>query len=1186
MPIKPPNLDDRKYADIVREARALIPQYCPEWTNLGDADPGMTLVQLFAWMTEMTIFRLNRIPDKTYIHFLNFIGEERRHAQPASAPITFQIRQDNVDVVEIPANTRISTRQKEGAEALHFLTTDRVTVHRAAVQRMVAVRAGRRPMVRELPFDVHPSRRQALLLGGGAGVQVFKLDPEEHGPTSYTPQQWLYVAHDDFGLMGTPESGGGRIQVRTAGENSLPIASMFAWEYFTGKPEMPWARVPLEAAEREVLGLPEVTLKGELPGITAIASLGHDDDPVAMPAAFDKEKFWLRAAVDYERWFAERMQQDLEIAWQDDRGGEPRALRNWEVRSAGRYLELFIQDIPPIRSGWMVRLSMVNRSLPAGERGRYFPLYRWYYRRGLEWEQIPASRVRIQGTSFLLTGPFTDMATDGYNLRAERIEAVNLAGVLDQLAVDMTWQRPVRVSLAWGPDATAAVPLPRHELPGTPFQPITTAPPLVGMKLFIGTDLLDNRAAKPVLIELDIGFESNGKPIPDPTENYTMQLAYRAWDSWRVVTADGDPYAQFALADIDRMAPRDASRRVVRIRVDQSQLRDLQRADVAGQETCWLRLELTRSALQSEAQFKKEGDHYKTAPPEVISIKLHAVRVGLVHADGSEDLDSRTYDQPLLGARTAVLEHRAANRRLTRLLARIGNRLDETRPFDPYIDLGEELADGGSDEHHALYLQLDRPLPPANRHAISFRTRGESHLPEGFVARWEILEDAGYGRTRWVRLPGLGDDAEGEVFGLQKTSPLEFRYPKPVQPSAAGAWIRGIFRVPDAGTFPALPPLSHVMLNTVEALNLHTFRLEKFSGMGVPHQAIKLRHFPLFLADRESPWSRFVASEAFEDMRVVVTEEDGVRREWRRAPGNTLLDAGPQDRTFVVDPVEGTLTFGNGIRGRIPPVGDFNIAVEIYHTVPGEAGNVAVGDVVLTEGYGDQVDGTNLLPANGGRNAESIEEIIRRAPAVLTSRDRAVTRTDFEIIAREASAEVARAACDGRLTDDGTIGVVVLPKRRDGETRPDPFLSEGLKKHVQDYLGRRCLVNVQPVVRLARFLDVDISVRVRLRPNANLILAREKATMWVRRFVDPYEGGLDGQGWTFGGTLYAQDFGRMVVDLPEVRHVMEVKLYPLGGDARGRHGWEIGQGVDVLGVGDADLFFPREIRVLTEEVEG
>ena len=79
MPIKPPNLADRRYEDILAEAEALIPQYCPEWTNLSNADPGMTLVQLFSWMTELTIYRLNRVPDKTYIHFLNFIGEEAIH---------------------------------------------------------------------------------------------------------------------------------------------------------------------------------------------------------------------------------------------------------------------------------------------------------------------------------------------------------------------------------------------------------------------------------------------------------------------------------------------------------------------------------------------------------------------------------------------------------------------------------------------------------------------------------------------------------------------------------------------------------------------------------------------------------------------------------------------------------------------------------------------------------------------------------------------------------------------------------------------------------------------------------------------------------------------------------------------------------------------------------------------------
>ena len=69
--IPSPNLDDRTYEDIVDEAIRLIPQYCPEWTNFNQSDPGITLIHLFAWMAEMIIYRLNRVPEKNYLAFLD-----------------------------------------------------------------------------------------------------------------------------------------------------------------------------------------------------------------------------------------------------------------------------------------------------------------------------------------------------------------------------------------------------------------------------------------------------------------------------------------------------------------------------------------------------------------------------------------------------------------------------------------------------------------------------------------------------------------------------------------------------------------------------------------------------------------------------------------------------------------------------------------------------------------------------------------------------------------------------------------------------------------------------------------------------------------------------------------------------------------------------------------------------------
>jgi len=64
MALPVPNLDDRPFQDLVNEARQRIPLYCPEWTDHNLSDPGITLVELFSWMTELLIYRLNKVPDK------------------------------------------------------------------------------------------------------------------------------------------------------------------------------------------------------------------------------------------------------------------------------------------------------------------------------------------------------------------------------------------------------------------------------------------------------------------------------------------------------------------------------------------------------------------------------------------------------------------------------------------------------------------------------------------------------------------------------------------------------------------------------------------------------------------------------------------------------------------------------------------------------------------------------------------------------------------------------------------------------------------------------------------------------------------------------------------------------------------------------------------------------------------
>ena len=74
MPLTLPDLDDRRYADLLEEARALIPSYAPEWTNHNPSDPGITLIELFAWLSEMLIYRLNRVSDDNLRSFLKLLN--------------------------------------------------------------------------------------------------------------------------------------------------------------------------------------------------------------------------------------------------------------------------------------------------------------------------------------------------------------------------------------------------------------------------------------------------------------------------------------------------------------------------------------------------------------------------------------------------------------------------------------------------------------------------------------------------------------------------------------------------------------------------------------------------------------------------------------------------------------------------------------------------------------------------------------------------------------------------------------------------------------------------------------------------------------------------------------------------------------------------------------------------------
>lgn len=82
MPIELPNLDDRTYDDLAEEARGLIRSYAPAWTDHNPSDPGITVIELFAYLTEMLLYRANRVTEANKIAFLRLIKGDK-HWNPA-----------------------------------------------------------------------------------------------------------------------------------------------------------------------------------------------------------------------------------------------------------------------------------------------------------------------------------------------------------------------------------------------------------------------------------------------------------------------------------------------------------------------------------------------------------------------------------------------------------------------------------------------------------------------------------------------------------------------------------------------------------------------------------------------------------------------------------------------------------------------------------------------------------------------------------------------------------------------------------------------------------------------------------------------------------------------------------------------------------------------------------------------
>ncbi len=171
-------LDDRRFQELVSEARLRIAQSCPEWTEHNVSDPGITLIELFAWLADMLIYRVNRVPDKLHVALLELLGIELHGPTAARTQVRFRLAAPAEQPVEIPAGTtEVATLRTASDESIVFqvgadfsippLRPSAYVVERGGQYKSIAVADGAaRPQGPDrFPFATPPQVNDALYLG-------------------------------------------------------------------------------------------------------------------------------------------------------------------------------------------------------------------------------------------------------------------------------------------------------------------------------------------------------------------------------------------------------------------------------------------------------------------------------------------------------------------------------------------------------------------------------------------------------------------------------------------------------------------------------------------------------------------------------------------------------------------------------------------------------------------------------------------------------------------------------------------------------------------------------------------------------------------------------------------------------------------------------------------------------------
>jgi predicted phage baseplate assembly protein len=361
----------------------------------------------------------------------------------------------------------------------------------------------------------------------------------------------------------------------------------------------------------------------------------------------------------------------------------------------------------------------------------------------------------------------------------------------------------------------------------------------------------------------------------------------------------------------------------------------------------------------------------------------------------------------------------------------------------------------------------------------------------------------------------------------------------------------------ESGEFAVPPRLRRLLLNTTWASQATTIFNETLgSSNGNPGQAFQLAQSPVLPGlclqvrepgmpspEEEAQIKKLEGPDAITTILDAAGRPEEIWVRWHAVPD--FHGSGPRDRHYTVDYLTGTVRFGDGGYGLIPPSGQNNIRATRYRSGGGAGGNRPRETVIQLKASVPYIDRVaNFEDASGGANRQSLDRVKRYGTRQLRHRDRAVTVEDFEDLAYAASPDVARAKAIPAFSDDGTqpgvIGLIVLPH----SDAPQPIPSLGLLEQVKAYLQARCPATAEAWVAGPVWVKITVSIDVVPVSLAVADQVEIRVEAALERFLHPLSGGPLGKGWPFGRLPHLSDLYALVESVEGVDHVRALDVDP------------------------------------------